>query len=154
MQHTLLNPEMLPQLRIAEIGADLVAFRRRQNDGEDIIRVSATQMYQLYNEAEYEPDVGFAGICAGYSYGIIHIGDVDNTGNGQGIQQGYAVVDNSCNEVLSTVTSNVCTEPEYGCSPAPIIINKLVLNGQQYTCRVEPSAGWCAGPQDIAVCCE
>ncbi|KAJ7141989.1 hypothetical protein C8R46DRAFT_1134510 [Mycena filopes] len=162
MQHTLLNPDMLSRLRITDIGGDLAALRRRggrgrtgrRDTGEEIVALEATTMHQMYNPGEYDPDVGFAGICAGYSYGIIHSGDVDNTANGKGIQQGYAVVDNNCHEVLSTVTSNVCTEPEYGCSPEPIIINKLVLSGKQYTCRVEPLAGWCSGPQDIAVCCK
>ncbi|KAJ7149660.1 hypothetical protein C8R46DRAFT_1309570 [Mycena filopes] len=71
MQHTLINPQMLPLLRIADIGGDLSAItwlHRRQNGLKDMIDVFATQMYQKYNEGEYDPGFGFAGICAGYSY--------------------------------------------------------------------------------------
>ncbi|OBZ76644.1 Phenylalanine--tRNA ligase beta subunit [Grifola frondosa] len=87
-----------------------------------------------------------AAICPGYNYGIIDDGSEPGTGG-----FGYAVVDDSCNQVYSLVTTNPCDEPLFSCSPPPITITALHLDGLNYACRGDPNSGSCNGAP-VQVC--
>ncbi|KAG7445808.1 uncharacterized protein BT62DRAFT_932973 [Guyanagaster necrorhizus] len=88
-----------------------------------------------------------AAICPGYNYGIIDLGYDVGTG-----KEGYAVVDDSCNQVAGAITTNVCDEPLFSCSPAPITITGLHYGGQNYACRGDVNSGSCNGAA-VQVCC-
>jgi len=86
-------------------------------------------------------------ICPGFNFGVADLGFDPGTG-----KEGYAVLDDSCNQVAGAITSNVCDEPLFSCSPPPIKITQLHLNGLNYACRGDPNAGACNGAP-IQVCC-
>ncbi|KAK0473436.1 hypothetical protein IW261DRAFT_1423649 [Armillaria novae-zelandiae] len=88
-----------------------------------------------------------AAICPGYNFGIMDVGYDVGTG-----REGYAVVDDSCNQVAGAITTNVCDEPLFSCSPAPITITALHYGGQNYACRGDVNSGSCDGTA-VQVCC-
>ncbi|PBK83947.1 hypothetical protein ARMGADRAFT_1170315 [Armillaria gallica] len=88
-----------------------------------------------------------AAICPGYNFGIMDLGFDVGTG-----REGYAVVDDSCNQVAGAITTNVCNEPLFSCSPAPITITALHYGGQNYACRGDVNSGSCSGTA-VQVCC-
>ncbi|KIY68982.1 hypothetical protein CYLTODRAFT_421117 [Cylindrobasidium torrendii FP15055 ss-10] len=83
-------------------------------------------------------------ICPGYNFGIADLGG--------GPIGSWRVYDASCNSALTVITDNPCTSGSFDCSPAPIKITGLHLNGQNYKCRGDANAGSCAG-HGIQVCC-
>ncbi|OBZ74585.1 hypothetical protein A0H81_05093 [Grifola frondosa] len=85
-------------------------------------------------------------VCPGFNFGIIDSGSV-----GSGIEA-YNVVDDSCNTVASALTSNPCDNPLFSCSPPPITITALHLDGLNYACRGDPNSGSCNGAA-VQVCC-
>ncbi|KAH8827554.1 hypothetical protein DL96DRAFT_1599445 [Flagelloscypha sp. PMI_526] len=96
-----------------------------------------------------DPDAPPISICPGYNFGIIDLGFDGGSG-----KEGYAVVDASCKQVAGAITSNVCTDPLFSCSPAPIKITTLHFGGQNYACRGDSRAGRCPGNTvDVQYCC-
>ncbi|KAF8422213.1 hypothetical protein EV426DRAFT_575261 [Tirmania nivea] len=78
-------------------------------------------------------------VCAGYNYAFY---DGGPTGT-------YLITDCTpqCNivRVDRLGTGNVCTEGNYRCSPPPIRVTDVRVNGLWYACRDDPNKGQCNG---------
>ncbi|TFK65088.1 hypothetical protein BDN72DRAFT_860902 [Pluteus cervinus] len=95
-------------------------------------------------------------ICPGFNYGISNFETVPGNNPGRDAHV-WTIFDDSCNDVGSFKTfvdGNPCTADRtpFGCSPPPIIFNKLTFRGQDYACRPNPNGDSCRA-HTISVCC-
>ncbi|KAH8101457.1 hypothetical protein BXZ70DRAFT_906587 [Cristinia sonorae] len=82
-------------------------------------------------------------ICPGYMYGIADLGN-----------QNYRIYDYSCKSVETDILvgQNVCTIDKFTCSPPPVTITGVKLDGRWYSCQ--RGGGSCNGEHiNVCYCC-
>ncbi|THU89054.1 hypothetical protein K435DRAFT_300718 [Dendrothele bispora CBS 962.96] len=85
--------------------------------------------------------------CPGYSFGIIDAAFQTGLGG-----EGYAIVDNKCNQMIGMVTPNPCIEKIFACSPSPIKLTHLYYHGKDMACDENDKMGNCRG-LPVQFCC-
>ncbi|KAI0713570.1 hypothetical protein C8Q76DRAFT_465257 [Earliella scabrosa] len=82
-------------------------------------------------------------VCPGYNFALQDRGG-----------QNYVIFDDACRGVATYILpgKNICTSGPFKCSPPPIRITDVLIDGLWYACRGDPNSGSCAGWKNTYCC--